>query len=134
MSSGHWRVRRGEQLLDPLFLEISVRGFPLRRTGIHDAAPSERYDCAKNAASCANSPAARTCQHIAASGVVPAHEVGLDGVLPEQHRHRVVNVNGRNVTVCFHALQSLNQSLLEYVHHHVFQLIPADRSARSDGL
>ncbi|MGA8310186.1 MAG: hypothetical protein WB755_09170 [Terriglobales bacterium] len=44
------------------------------------------------------------CQHVAAPAVVPAHEVGLDGVLPKQHRHRVVNVNGRNIAVRLHAL------------------------------
>ena len=67
-------VRRGEvQLFDRLFLEVSVRRFPLRRTAAHDAAPSERYHFAGSASPGANSPAARTCQHVTASGVIPAH-------------------------------------------------------------
>jgi len=113
-------------ILDPLFLDVSVRGFPVQRPALHDAALLERYDCARSATSRANSPTACTCQHVTVSDVVPAHEVSLDGVLSEQHRHRIVNVNRRNITVRFHGLQSLNQSLLEYVGHHAFQLIPAD--------
>ena len=37
--------------------------------------------------------------------------VGSDGVLIEQHRHRIVDMSGGNVSVRVHALQSLNQSL-----------------------
>ena len=67
-------VRRGEvQLFDRLFLEVSVRRFQLRRTAAHHAAPSERYHCARCATTRANSPAARTCQHVTTSPVVPAH-------------------------------------------------------------
>ncbi len=57
-----------------------------------------------SATSRAKSPPARTCQHVAVSGFVPAHQVGVDGVLSEQHRHRIMNMNGRNVTVRFNAL------------------------------
>jgi hypothetical protein len=103
-----------------LFLDFSLRRFPWRHHAIDDAAPSERYDCAGSATARANSSPASTRQHIAASHVVPAHEVGLDGVLPEQHRHRIMNVNGRDVAVCVHALQSLNQSRFEWVSHHRF--------------
>ncbi len=130
---GTGRCPRGRrQPLDLLFLEVGARGFPAERTAIRDAAPSERYDCAGGATSRAKSPPARTCQHIAASGVIPAHEVSLDRVLPEQHRHRIVNVNRRNVTMCIHALQSLNQSLLECVGHLAFQLMPPERLRKGE--
>ena len=79
---------------------------------------SERYHCARSATTRANSTAARTRQHVTASPVVPTHKVGLDGVLTEQHRHRIVDMSGRNVPVRVHALQSLNQSLFECVDHY----------------
>jgi hypothetical protein len=79
---------------------------------------SERYHCARGATTRANSTAARTCQHVTASPVVPTHKVGLDGVLTEHHRHRIVDMSGRNVPVRVHALQSLNQSLFECVDHY----------------
>ena len=79
---------------------------------------SERYHCARSATTRANSPAARTRQHVAASPVVPTHKVGLDGVLTEQHRHRIVDMSGRNVPVRVNALQSPNQSLFECVDHY----------------
>jgi hypothetical protein len=79
---------------------------------------SERYHRARSSTTRANSPAARTRQHVAASPVVPTHKVGLDGVLTEQHRHRIVDMSGRNVPVRVHALQSLNKSLFECVDHY----------------
>ena len=48
--------------------------------------------------------------------------VSLDCVFPEHHRHWIVDMSGRNVSVRVHALQSLNQSLFKCVAHHVFQL------------
>jgi hypothetical protein len=87
-----------------------------------DAAFSERHHRARSATTLANSPTARASQNVATSHVVPAHEVGSDGVPPERHRHRIVDMSGRNVSVRVHALQSLNQSLFECVAHHVFQL------------
>ena len=39
----------------------------------------------------------------------------MDGVLTEQHRHRIVDTSGRNVPARVHALQSLNQSLFKCV-------------------
>ena len=71
----------------------------------------------------ANSPAARTGQDVTTSHAVPADKVGSEGVLSEQHRHWIVDMSGRNVSVRVHALQSLNQSLFECVDHHVFQMI-----------
>ena len=52
---------------------------------------SERYHCARSATTRANSTAARTRQHVTASPVIKTHKVGLDGVLTEQHRHRIVD-------------------------------------------
>jgi hypothetical protein len=91
---------------EKLFLEVGVGGFPVHRA--HDAALSERHHCARSATTRANSPAARTCQHVTASPVVPAHKVGLDGVLSEQHRHWILDMSGRYVPVDVHAVQSLN--------------------------
>ena len=93
----------------------------MQRTAAHDAPISKQYHSARSATTLANSPAARTCQHVTTSSVVPAHEVGSDGVLTEQHRHRIVDMSGGNVSVRVHALQSLNQSLFECVDYHVFQ-------------
>jgi len=107
---------------DRLFLEASVRRFPLRRTAAHDGASSERYHCARSASPRAYSPAARTCQHVTASGVIPAHQVGLDRVLAEQHCHGIVDVSRCNVAVRVHALQSLNQSLFECVGHYMIHM------------
>ena len=101
---------------------LGVGEIPRRRTASHRAESPERYDCPRSATSRAKSPAARTRQHVTVSGVVPAHQVGLDGVLTERRRHRIVDVSGRDVPVRLHALQSLNQSLFECVAHHVFQL------------
>ena len=78
----------------------------------------------------ANSTAARTCQHVTTSHVVPAHKVGADGVLSEQHRHWIVDMSGRNVSVRVHALQSLNKSLFECVDHHVTKMIAGALVAR----
>jgi hypothetical protein len=110
--------QRSAQSLEQLFLE--VRGFLVHWTGAHDAAPSERHHGAGSATARVNSSPARTCQHIAASGVVPAHEIGLDGVLPEQHCYKIVDMSGRDVSVHVHALQSLNQSRFDWVSHHRF--------------
>jgi hypothetical protein len=122
--------RRGElQLFEKLFLEVGVGGFPVRRTAA--AALSERHHCARSATNRANSPAARTRQHVTASPVVPAHKVGLDGVLSEQHRHWILDMSGRYVPVDVHALQSLNQSCFECLDHHVFQLIPPGRLCKA---
>jgi hypothetical protein len=46
----------------------------------------------------------------------------LDGVFPEQHRHRIVDMCGRNVSVRVHALQCFKQSLFECVDHNVLQI------------
>ena len=93
----------------------------MQRTAAHDTALSERHHRARSATTLANSPAARAGQHVATSHVVPAHQVSLDGVPPEGHRHRIVDMSGRNVSVRVHALQSLNQSLFECVVHRLFQ-------------
>lgn len=107
----------GENGSDRLFLEVGVRRFSLRRVAAaREAAPSERQHCARSPH--ADSPAARTRQDVTAAGVVPSHEVALDCVLAKQHRHGIVNVSRRHVSVCVHALQSLNQSLFECVDHH----------------
>jgi hypothetical protein len=71
----------------------------MQRTAAHDAPISKRYHSARSATTLANSPAARTCQHVTISSLVPAHEVGSDGVLTEQHRHRIVDMSGGNVSV-----------------------------------
>jgi hypothetical protein len=102
-------------------MRLAFAGFPVQRNAAHDTALSERHYCARSATDCANSAAARACQHVAASPFVPAHKVGSDGVLTEHHRHRIVDMSGRNVPERIHALQSLNQSLFECVDHHVFQ-------------
>ncbi len=94
----------------------------MQRTAANDTAFSERHYRARGATTLDSSPAARAGQHVATSHVVPAHQVSLDCVFPEQHRHRIVDMSGRNVSVRVHALQSLNQSLFECVAHHVFQL------------
>ena len=113
---------RSVQPRERLFLEIGVDGFPMQRTAANDAVFSERHDRARGATTLDSSPAARAGQHVATSHVVPAHQVGLDCVFPEQHRHRIVDMSGRNVSVRVHALQSLNQSLFECVAQDVFQL------------
>ena len=61
------------------------------------------------------------------SQAVPPHQVVSDDVLSEEHCHWIVDMSGRNVTVRVHALQSLNESLLECVDHHVFQMIQPGR-------
>jgi hypothetical protein len=125
-------IRRGElQPFEKLFLEVGVGGFPVRRTAAHDAALTERHHCARSATTRANSPAARTCQHVTASPVVPAHKVGLDGVLSEQHRHWILDMSGRYIPVDVYDLQSLNQSCFECLDHHVFQLIPPGRLCKA---
>ena len=70
-----------------------------------------------------NSPAAGTCQHVATSHVVPPHKVVSDHVLSEQHRHWIVHMSGRNISMRVHAFQSLNKSLFECVEYHVFLII-----------
>ena len=115
------------QPLEQLFLEVGVGGFPVQRAAADDAPISERYHSARSATALANSPAARTCQHVTTSRAVPAHKVSSDGVLSEQHRHWIVDMSGRNVSVRIHGLQSLNKSLFECVDHHVFQMIQLGR-------
>jgi hypothetical protein len=122
----NWPNLRGRSVevkcnrLEQLFLEDGVGGFPAQCTVAYDASISERYYKARSTTALANSAAARTCQDVTTSHVVPAHEVGPDGVLSEQHRHWIVDMSGRNVSVRVHALQSLNKSLFERVDHHVF--------------
>ncbi len=101
---------------------VGVGGFPMQSTAAHDTAFSERHDRARSATTLDSSPAARPSQHVTTSHVVPAHQVRLDCVFPEQHRHRVVDMSRRNVSMLVHALQTLNQSLFECVGHHVFQI------------
>ena len=78
---------------------VGVGGFPMQWTAAHDTAFSERHDRARSATTLDSSPAARPSQHVTTSHVVPAHQVRLDCVFPEQHRHRVVDMSGRNLTV-----------------------------------
>jgi len=85
--------------LPSVFREVGVRGLPVRCTAAHEAAFSERHYRARGATSRAKSLAARTRQHVTVSGVVPTHQVGLDGLLTEQHRHWIVDVGGRDVPV-----------------------------------
>ena len=58
---------------------------------------------------------------------VVAHQLSLDADFPEQHRHRIVDMSGRNVSVRVHALQSLNKSLFECVGHPMFRMIQRGR-------
>jgi hypothetical protein len=116
------RPSREIQPRERLFLEIGGGGSPMQHTAAHDTAFSERHQRAGGATTLDSSPAARAGQHVATSHVVPAHQVSLDCVFPEQHRHWIVDMSGRNVSVRIHALQSLNQSLFECVAHHGFQL------------
>src|SRR5271157_2759911 len=120
----HLRSVRSHEMQsrERLFLEVGVGGFPMQRTAANDTAFSEPHYRARGATTLDSSPAARAGQHVATSHVVPAHQVSLDCVFPEQHRHRIVDMSGRNVSVRVHALQSLNQSPFECVAHHVFQL------------
>jgi hypothetical protein len=67
----------------------------------------------------------RTRQHITVSVIVPAHEIALDGVLTEHHRHRVVDVGGRDVAMRVHVFQSLNESLFRSIHHFHPKMIPS---------
>ena len=85
--------------------------------------PSESYHCARGATASANSPAARARQHVTTTGVVPAHQIGLDRILTEHHCHGIVDVCRRNIAVRVHAPQSLNQSLFDRVDHHVSQMV-----------
>ena len=74
-----------------------------------------------------NSPAAGTCQHVTTPHVVPPHKVVSDHVLSEQHRHWIVDMSGRNISMRVHAFQSLNKSLFECVDYHVFHMIQPGR-------
>src|SRR5208282_1818721 len=58
------------------------------------------------------------------SRIVPAHQMGLDGVLTEHHCHGIVDVSGRYVAVHVDILQSLNKSLFGTVDHRVFEIVP----------
>src|SRR5208282_1451338 len=111
------RPSREIQPRERLFLEVGVGGFAMQRTAANETAFSERHYLARGATTLDSSPATRAGQHVATSHVVPAHQVSLDCVFPEQHRHRIVDMSGRNVSVRVHALQSLNQSLFECVDH-----------------
>jgi hypothetical protein len=91
----------------------------MQRPAAHDTALSERHYRSRGATTLDSTPAAGASQHVATPHVVPAHQVGLDGVFPQQHRHRIVDMGGRNVSVRVHALQSLNQSLFDCVDHMV---------------
>ena len=104
------------QPLEQLFLAVGVGGVPVQCTPI-----SERYYSARSATALANSPTARTCQHVTTSHVVPADKVGSEGLLSEQHRHWIVDMSGCNVSVRVHALQSLNKSLFNCVDHQCFK-------------
>jgi hypothetical protein len=73
----------------------------------------------------ADPPPTRTRQHITVSVIVPAHEIALDGVLTEHHRHRVVDVCGRDVAMRVHVFQSLNESLFGSIHHFHPKMIPS---------
>jgi hypothetical protein len=123
-SRARGRFRRAEvQPLERLFLEVVVGGFPVQCTAAYDASISERDHNARSATALANSPAAGPCQHVTTSRVVPAHKVGSDGVLSEQHRRWIVDMSGRNVSMRVHGLQSLNKSLFECVDQHMFEMI-----------
>ena len=100
-------IRRGEvQPLEQLFLEAGVGEFSVQRTAAYDDPISERYHSARSAAALANSSAARTCQDETTSHAIPADKVGSEGVLSQQHRHWIVDMRGRNVSVRVYALQA----------------------------
>ena len=114
------------QPLEQLFLEVGVGGFSVLCTTAYDASISERYHSARSATALANSPSAGTCQHVTTSNVVPPHKVVSDHVLTEQHRHWIVDVSGRDVSMRVHTLQGLNKSLFE-VDRHVFHMMQPGR-------
>src|SRR5277367_4225482 len=85
----------------------------------------ESQDRAWRATARADPSPTRTRQHITVSVIVPAHEITLDGVLTEHHRHRVVDVGGRDVAMRVHVFQSLNESLFGSIHHFHPKMIPS---------
>jgi hypothetical protein len=121
------RTNRRIEVKGQLFLEAGVGGFSVQYTAAYDVPISKRYHSAWSATALANSPAAGTCQHVTTPHVVPPHKVLSDDVLSEQHRHGIVDMSGRNVSVRVHALQSFNKSLFECVDHQVFHMIQPGR-------
>ena len=121
------KTKRRIEVKWQLFLEAAVRGLSVQYTAAYDAPISERYHSARSTAALANSPAAGTCQHVTTSHVVPPHKVVSDHVLSEQHRHWIVDMSGRNVSMRVHAFQSLNKSLFECIDCHVFHMIQSGR-------
>jgi hypothetical protein len=85
----------------------------------------ESQDRARRPTARADPSSTRTRQHITVSVIVPAHEIALDGVLTEHHRHRVVDVRGRDVAMRVHVFQSLNESLFGSIHHFHPKMIPS---------
>src|SRR5271169_6970038 len=116
------RTKRRIEVKWQLFLEAGVGGLSVQYTAAYDAPISERYHSARSTAALDNSPATGTCQHVTTSHVVPPHKVVSDHVLSEQHRHWIVDMSGRNVSVRVHALQGLNKSLFGCVDCHVFHM------------
>ena len=99
----------------------------MQYTAAYDAPISERYHSPRSTAALAYLPAAGTCQHVMTSQVVPPHKVVSDHVLSEQHRHWIVHMSGRNISMRVHAFHSLNKSLFEWVDYHVFLMIQPGR-------
>ena len=117
------RTKRRIEVKWQLFLEAGVGGLSVQYTATYDAPISERYHSARSTAALDNSPAAGTCQHVTTSHVVPPHKVVSDHVLSEQHRHWIVHMSGRNISMRVHAFQSLNKSLFECVDCHMSHMI-----------
>jgi hypothetical protein len=107
------------------FIRVISGGVPPSYGFILCIALPESQDRAWRPTARADPSPTRTRQHITVSVIVPAHEIALDGVLTEHHRHRVVDVGGRDVAMRVHVFQSLNESLFGSIHHFHPKMIPS---------
>ena len=117
----------GTEVRDRLFRLRLAAGGSRRRVSVRGGAAPEGQHGAGSAAAPAHPPPAGAGQHVAAAVFVPAHQVGLKGVLAQQHRHRIVDMCGRDVPVRIHSLQGFDQSLLDGVGRHGSKMSPRAR-------
>ena len=59
----------------------------------------EADDDARGTAARADSVSTRSGQDVMAAAVVPAHQIGLDGLLTEYSGHRILSVRSRDVAM-----------------------------------
>jgi hypothetical protein len=91
------------------------------------------YDRARHVAPRADSASACAGQHIMAAPIIPAHQIGLDGLLSEHHGHRILNMAWCDIAMHVDLSQGLDQSFYLGVYHCRLKMVPNEDLCKDSG-